>query len=187
MAKKQIQPAIYPAGPLGFSEAGRHFYNGVIIPDLKRIGYLVLDPWSIPESQVAFAKALAEPYSLEQCRLLQVANRVAGEANECAIGMSHLVLAILDGTDVDSGTASEIGFAAGINRPIVGYRGDFRLAADNIGSVVNLQVEHFIRRQGGSIFSTWAETREVLEARYNAYQAGAPLRPWNQKRKRAAR
>ena len=39
---------------------------------------------------------------------------------------------------------------------IVGYRGDFRLAADNIGSTVNLQVEYFIRASGGAIAASLA-------------------------------
>lgn len=62
--------------------------------------------------------------------------------------MSDIVTANLDGVDVDSGTASEIGYAAGRGIPIFGYRTDFRLAGDNIGSLVNLQVESFITGNG---------------------------------------
>jgi nucleoside 2-deoxyribosyltransferase len=60
---------------------------------------------------------------------------------------------VLDGTDVDSGTAAEIGYAFAKGKPILGYRGDFRLAADNEGGVVNLQVEYFIRASGGDIIT----------------------------------
>ena len=42
-------------------------------------------------------------------------------------------MAVLDGTDVDSGTAAEIGYAFARGKLIVGYRGDFRLSADNEG------------------------------------------------------
>lgn len=38
------------------------------------------------------------------------------------------MLAILDGQDVDSGTAAEIGYAFARRKPIVGYRGDLRVA-----------------------------------------------------------
>jgi nucleoside 2-deoxyribosyltransferase len=62
-----------------------------------------------------------------------------------------MVFAVLDGTDVDSGTAAEIGYAFAKGKPILGYRGDFRLSADNDGSIVNLQVEYFIRASGGTI------------------------------------
>ena len=60
---------------------------------------------------------------------------------------------MLDGTDVDSGTAAEIGYAFAKNKLIIGYRGDFRLSADNEGGIVNLQVEYFIRASGGDIIT----------------------------------
>lgn len=72
------------------------------------------------------------------------------------------IIAILDGTDVDSGTAAEIGFAFAKSKVIVGYRGDFRLSADNEGLTVNLQVEYFIRKSGGQIVSTIESLLETL-------------------------
>jgi nucleoside 2-deoxyribosyltransferase len=39
----------------------------------------------------------------------------------------------MEGTDVDSGTAFECGFATGINKPIIGLRTDFRQRGDNKG------------------------------------------------------
>jgi nucleoside 2-deoxyribosyltransferase len=59
------------------------------------------------------------------------------------------VLAILDGHDVDSGTAAEIGYAAALARPIVGLRTDLRVTGDNEATLVNLQVEWFIVESGG--------------------------------------
>lgn len=47
--------------------------------------------------------------------------------------------------------AAEIGYAYAVGKRVVGYRGDFRLAADNIGSTVNLQVAYFIVASGGTI------------------------------------
>lgn len=35
---------IYLAGPLGFSEAGRSYQDGTLVPAIKRLGYEVLDP-----------------------------------------------------------------------------------------------------------------------------------------------
>jgi nucleoside 2-deoxyribosyltransferase len=64
---------------------------------------------------------------------------------------------------VDSGTASEIGYACAKGKPILGYRGDFRLSADNEGSMVNLQVEHFIRQSGGDIVTSLADALAKLE------------------------
>ena len=65
-----------------------------------------------------------------------------------------MVLANLDGQDVDSGTAAEIGYAFAKGKPIIGYRGDLRLSSDNVGSTVNLQVEFFIRESGGEIVTS---------------------------------
>ena len=61
---------------------------------------------------------------------------------------------MLDGTDVDSGTASEIGFAFALGMPIVGFRTDLRATGDNEAAVVNLQVEYFIRASGGTIVTS---------------------------------
>ena len=69
---------------------------------------------------------------------------------------------MLDGTDVDSGSAAEVGYAFAKAKPILGYRGDFRLSADNEGSMVNLQVEYFIRQSGGTIMTRFAELSDAL-------------------------
>jgi nucleoside 2-deoxyribosyltransferase len=61
------------------------------------------------------------------------------------------VLAVLDGYDVDSGTAAEIGYAAALGRPVVGLRSDLRITGDNEETLVNLQVEWFIAESGGDL------------------------------------
>ena len=60
-------------------------------------------------------------------------NLEMGATNRAAIDAARAVVAVLDGTDVDSGTAAEIGYAFASGKLIVGYRGDFRLSADNEG------------------------------------------------------
>jgi nucleoside 2-deoxyribosyltransferase len=74
------------------------------------------------------------------------------------------VLALLDGADVDSGTAAEIGFAAALGIPIVGVRLDFRPSGDNEATVVNLQVAHFIEASGGCIVRALADAVAALVA-----------------------
>ncbi|MCC6944247.1 MAG: nucleoside 2-deoxyribosyltransferase, partial [Thermomicrobiales bacterium] len=61
------------------------------------------------------------------------------------------MVAILDGVDVDSGTAAEIGYAFARGKHIEGLRTDWRLTGDNEGSLVNLQVQYFIEASGGSV------------------------------------
>ena len=77
-----------------------------------------------------------------------------GATNRAAIDAAQAVVAVLDGTDVDSGTAAEIGFAAALATPIVGVRTDFRPSGDNEGTLVNLQVEWFITGSGGTLCRT---------------------------------
>ena len=90
-------------------------------------------------------------------------NPIIGKNNKDAILESNGLVAVLDGTDVDSGTASEIGYAAAFRKPVLGYRGDFRLSADNEGSIVNLQVEYFINLHGGKIITQIADLQKELK------------------------
>jgi len=147
---------IYMAGPLGFSEAGRLFYNSVLVPFVKSLGYEVLDPWGLTDARKIEA-VQRMPYGPEKREAWRKLNREMGATNRAAIDEAHGVIAILDGTDVDSGTAAEIGYAFARGKRIVGYRGDFRLSADNEGGIVNLQVEFFIHESGGTIVNRYED------------------------------
>jgi nucleoside 2-deoxyribosyltransferase len=154
---------VYLAGPLGFSEAGRAFHEDVIRPRIEALGHVVLDPWTLndPAETAAVAGLPHGPEKRDRWRTL---NAAIGRTNTEAIDACDLVFAVLDGTDVDSGTAAEIGYAFARGKVILGYRGDFRLSADNEGAIVNLQVEHFIQRSGGFIISTIAALEEALKS-----------------------
>lgn len=141
----------YLASPLGFAASTRAFMRelqaalGAIIE--------VENPWDFggPELEAAFARAHAiAGYDERQVALHAINMGIAAE-NAAAIRRCDLVVAVLDGVDVDSGTASEIGFAFGLGKRSFGLRTDFRLAGDNLGSRVNLQVEYWIEASGGTI------------------------------------
>ena len=144
------KPIIYLAGPLGFSEAGRLFHNNVIIPLVLEAGFEIRDPWVLTP-QTIIDSALKLPYGKERKEKWQEINKIIGLNNALAIEESDAIMAVLDGVDVDSGTAGEIGYGAALGKIIIGYRGDFRLSSDNEGSTVNLQVEYFIYKNGGEI------------------------------------
>jgi uncharacterized protein (DUF952 family) len=146
-------PSIYVASPLGFTEPGRRWLSDVLHPAIVARGIGVLDPWADPTGVVG--RTLAIPAD-EPGRLgaLQAMNRTLGATNAASIAGSDGVLAILDGTDVDSGTAAEIGYAAARGLPVVGLRTDVRPAGDNAAATVNLQVEYFIEATGGKIYDT---------------------------------
>ena len=151
---------VYVASPLGFSEAGRHFYEKVL-SELRRLGHDVLDPWKLTdEAKIKAVTAL--PYGPDKRERWKTLNVEIGGHNKDAIDGCDVVFAVLDGADVDSGTASEIGYAFASHKPIIGYRGDFRLSADNEGSIVNLQVEYFILQSGGPIITQLSQLAEAF-------------------------
>jgi nucleoside 2-deoxyribosyltransferase len=152
---------VYLAGPLGFSEAGRDFYYRVLVPDLERAGHAVLDPWKLTDPG-RIAAVLGLPFGADRRDAWRTLNWEIGHNNQVALDACEAVLAVLDGVDVDSGTAAEIGYAFARGKPIVGYRGDLRLAADNEALTVNLQVEYFIRASGGDIVATLGEIPGAL-------------------------
>jgi nucleoside 2-deoxyribosyltransferase len=153
---------IYVASPLGFSEAGKNFMYSTFIPLIEKAGYEVLDPWKLTPDKL-FEPLSNLSYGEERKNKWEELNKIIGKNNADAINECDGLVAILDGTDVDSGTSAEIGYAAAFKKPILGYRGDFRLSADNEGSIVNLQVEYFIRLNGGKIITTIAELSEELK------------------------
>ena len=142
-------PAVYLAGPLGFTDAGRRYHDEVLVPAVRAAGLDPLDPWELtPDMQAVFELARDDPARAE--RLLG-ANRALGRRNADLIRACAGVLAVLDGPDVDSGTAAEIGYAAALGRPVVGWRSDIRTAGDNEAALVNLQIEWFIQESGGRV------------------------------------
>lgn len=132
---------IFVAGPLGFTLPGRTFLTRTLHPALVGNGFSVLDQWAQDEVD-------PEMLAAENVRMLLEANAV---------------LAVLDGPDVDSGTAAEIGFASAAGTPIVGYRSS-RAGARDPKAGINIQVLHLINRSGGSVVSDLDDLILMLEA-----------------------
>ena len=140
---------VYLAGPLGFTEPGRLYHEAVLLPAVLAAGFEPLDPWDVgADIADVFGRAPGDPRRASE---LPAVNRRVGELNAEMIRACGGVLAVLDGSDVDSGTAAEIGYAAALRRPIVGLRTDLRNSGDNEATVVNLQVEWFIAESGGGL------------------------------------
>ena len=123
-----IAPSIYMASPLGFSEAGRHFYNSVLVPFVKGLGYEVLDPWALGDrARIEAVQRL--PYGIEKREAWRTLNREIGRHQPGGDRPSPWSdRRCSTGSDVDSGTAAEIGYAFARGKLIVGYRG--RLPAE---------------------------------------------------------
>lgn len=155
-----MSPRVYVASPLGFTPAGAAWSDEVLLPALRQAGLEPLDPWA-GDAGAALGRLLA---SGADAGALRRADDLVGAANVELIRSAAGVLAVLDGTDVDSGTAAEIGCASAWSKVVVGLRTDSRRTGDNAGVLVNLQVEHFITRTGGSVHAGLAPAVEALAA-----------------------
>lgn len=147
------RPRCYIASPFGFSEAGRDYYSRYLQALVEHVD--PVDPWtiSLPEE---FAAAAA------QDRVHAFGIEVGGR-NAAAIYSAHMLIAQLDGQEVDAGTAAEVGYAAALGLPCLGVRSDLR-ASGEPGMRVNLQLEAFIVLSGGFIAGSLGELVERLAA-----------------------
>lgn len=164
MERLVMRPRCYIASPLGFTEAGRYYYERVYLPALATI-VDPIDPWSLTSDEeiaLAHSAGRATEMSLE-----------IGRRNIEAIRRSQLLVACLDGQEPDSGTVAEVGFAAGLGITCFGLRSDFRESGER-GVVVNLQVAAFIHHSGGQILATLDELLLAVR-RFTAIAHVAPV------------
>jgi nucleoside 2-deoxyribosyltransferase len=141
---------VYLASPLGFSPEWKT-YRDKIRRRLNDIGCTVLDPW-----EGAFGRAIEEAgtiqdWSARVASFKEIAAQI-GNANEEMIRACDIVLGVLDGAELDSGTVSEIGFGAALGKGCYGLRTDFRDSGEFDGMPFNLQVLYWIESSGGKLF-----------------------------------
>jgi nucleoside 2-deoxyribosyltransferase len=107
---------VYFAAPL-FTAAERA-WNAEVVADLRRA--LAPVTLSVPQEFCAGFDAGGGP------------DRFAGIYRACVdhLERADAVVAVLDGPDVDSGTAWEVGFAVARGKPVIGLRTDWRPAED---------------------------------------------------------
>ncbi len=135
------RPRAYIASPLGFSEVGRAYNAERYLPALSEHVEPV-DPWALSLA-AEFAAARAE--GREHAFGIEV-----GRRNAEAIAGAQLLVAQLDGQEVDAGTAAEVGYAAALGLPCLAVRSDLRRSGEP-GMSVNLQLEAFVVLSGGFI------------------------------------
>ncbi|MBV9189525.1 MAG: nucleoside 2-deoxyribosyltransferase, partial [Betaproteobacteria bacterium] len=140
-----------------------------LIPAIAKSGVTPINPWAPNpriDAQIQAVQAFSDLPSRREAWTRLIDD--IGGTNAKSIQRADGVVAVLDGVDVDSGTAAELGYAAALGKWIVGYRGDFRRTGDDETATVNLQVEYFIRRSGGVIVRSLAELDHELRRRARA-------------------
>lgn len=127
---------IYQAGPL-FTEAERAFHRELSAA-LRNTGHLVVWPWDLlPQEQIVAAGPSAVGLIFDACR--------------GALDRSTCVVALLDGPQVDDGTAWEIGYAYARGLPVYGLRTDLRQAGDTRYNRMNSMIEGCLVGLAGSV------------------------------------
>lgn len=160
------EKTVYIASNLGFSESGKYFLYEKIIPLVEKVGFSVLNPWKLTSPDLIERAIKIEDEKARIISLKEI-NKIIGKNNEKAIKKSNGLLAILDGQEIDSGVASEIGFGYALGKLIIAYRNDFRLSGENQGTQINLQVEYFINASKGIFVPTLKELEKELYSFYS--------------------
>jgi nucleoside 2-deoxyribosyltransferase len=153
---------VYLASPLGFAESTRAFM-AELVTRLSPV-VQVSNPWDDTRfaEDIKRAPTIIDP--VERRALLSRINHGLGSKNAESIEQADGMVAVLDGIDVDSGTAAEIGYAYGLGKRIYGFRTDFRLTGENEVSVVNLQVRYFIDASGGTLVTSVDDLIPLLQS-----------------------
>lgn len=94
-----------------------------------------------------------EDFSKFENMKAEIFNKCSSELLNC-----DLIIAVLDGCQVDDGTAWEVGFAFANRIPIIGIRTDSRNAGETSTSKVNAMIEMAC----SSIVSSIDELKEIL-------------------------
>jgi len=115
---------VYLAAPL-FSEAECNF-NRKLRDELISAGFIVF----LPQEDSNNVKDMLDR------------QKIIFNKNLKGIENSDIIVAVIDGADVDSGTAWEIGFAFAKGKPVLGLRTDFRTLG--IEGTVNLMIERSV-------------------------------------------
>ncbi len=123
---------VYLASALGFTDAGDALREE-LHSMLTALEVDVLDPWDVE---------VPGPLTREKALAL-------GALNFDAIRRCDRVLAIVDGADVDSGVACELGFGRALGKRCDGLRTDLRLSGECPTLGLNLQVASAIFDSGG--------------------------------------
>lgn len=120
---------IFLAGPL-FSEAERS-YNASLAAQLRKEGFEV---WLPQDEGIVKQGTAAEKEYLFKKDLEGICG-------------SSVILAVLDGTDVDAGTAFELGYAHSLGKPLYGLKTDYRSFSpvENVNLMIEVPVRQIFR------------------------------------------
>ena len=142
---------VYLASPLGYSPETKDYLERVK-HIIQAQGHSVFDPWEQNQYEQRISSAFSMVNYQDRVDEFRIIASGIGKINERGIIECQCLLAILDGAEADSGTASELGFASALGKKCYGLRTDIRNCGDFVGIPINLQVLRFIERSGGVLY-----------------------------------
>ena len=142
---------IYFAAPL-FTTAERMF-NAALAARLREAGHEVF----LPQDQETHANNPEQSFRIDLGHL----------------DRSNVVLGIMDGSDPDSGTAWEVGYAYAMKRPIVLLRTDMRVSTDT-GAPYNQMLTESATERFELAFPSVQEAAEAVLGALGRLGASAP-------------
>jgi len=152
MIAKKIR-RVFLAAPL-FSTGDRAFCRLLLEILREDLGLETYWAWDTVDENAVGPELGVEPGEGWQIRLREKLRKAGREeagalifrSDRSLLDRADLVVAILDGSDVDSGTAWEIGYAYARGKPIIGIRTDIRDFMDE--APVNVMLEWSIKERG---------------------------------------
>ena len=146
------QAKAYLANQFGFSETGRYILDTLIIPRIEKIGITVNNPFEKSSKELDLEQLEKMEKYDDRVKYWRNFSKKISSINNKLMKDSDCMLALLDGGHaVDDGTASEIGYYAGIKRgPIFALRSDIRYA-ENMATTVNAQILGYIVQSNGQL------------------------------------
>ncbi len=171
----------YLSNQWGFSETGKILVDQVK-QKIERIGIQVLDPFEECGKELDFNKLEKLTGFEEKRKYWETFSKKVTFINNRLMMNSHCQFAILDGGPaIDDGVSSEIGYYAALSEygrlhrrfesttkefgKIFALRTDFRLG-ENIGCLVNPQIEGYIYQTGGNISQNLNDFFKEIESWY---------------------
>lgn len=140
---------IYTTNTLGLTPEGRMYLREELLPKLEKLpNVLILNPW---DNILKMTERQIEVFNKNMSRAIAVN---IGKRNWAMIDESHVIFACLNGTEVDGGTAAEIGYGFRAGKFIMAYRTDLRLSGETTNMVTAVQVESAVNGSSGKIYKT---------------------------------
>ncbi len=159
-------PLLYLSSPLGFSEPMRRWMFEQLQPLLIKQGFRVLNPWVLNRDVDREMRTIrGKKTAAAQLVATRKLTHAIGATNFAALDACDQVLAVLDGVDVDSGVAAELGYAFHAGKLLHGLATDRRLAHATDTTFCNATVQYLIEASGGRYFPSLAALRQAWRAK----------------------